>query len=125
MALYYQTEYRLGRRGRVSRSYTGIRAFVAIVTDLTFGLCFELVSGLIVLALRIIALALGLVAQVLRVNWKIIVVVMSTVVYVLTIPFVLLHRVVARVEWDARYRQEHSAGAAPILKPDWGLGQEV
>jgi len=124
MALYYQTEYRLGRRGRVSRSYTGVRAFLAIVTDLTFGLFFELLSGLIVLALRLVALAFQLVVQVLRVHWKIMVVAMSMVVYILTTPFALLHQVVARVGWDGRHPQEH-ARAGPIPKPDWGLSQEI
>ena len=42
MGLYYQTEYRLGRRGgRVCRTYTGLRAFLAIAVDLGFLLTFE------------------------------------------------------------------------------------
>jgi len=124
MALHYQTEYRLGRRGRVCRSYTGSRAFVAILIDLTFGLVFEFLSGLIALALRIVALALQLVVHVLRVYWKIMVVAITTIVYVLTTPFVLLHRVIERVRWEGGDRQPY-APADRIRKPDWGLGQEI
>ena len=50
MALIYQTEYRLGPRGTVRRTYGGIRALVAIATDLTLALifgAFGLVFGLI------------------------------------------------------------------------------
>jgi hypothetical protein len=123
MALHYQTEYRLGRRyGRVCRSYTGFRAFLAIVLDLTFGMVFELLAGAIALALRLAALALQLVVHVLKVNWKILIVAMTMVVYVVTAPFALLHRVVERVRWEGPHDQPR-AGA--VLKPDWGLGQEI
>ena len=58
MALYYQTEYRLGRRvGRISRSYTGMHAFMAIVLDLFLGSVFGLVSIVIGLALQIVVFA--------------------------------------------------------------------
>jgi len=53
MGLYYQTEYRLGRRGgRVCRSYTGLRAFLAIAIDLLFVLTFELAFGVMVFVLK-------------------------------------------------------------------------
>lgn len=52
MALYYQTEYRLGGRGLIRRSYTGFQAFFAILFDLVFGLVFELVAGVIGLAVH-------------------------------------------------------------------------
>jgi hypothetical protein len=125
MALHYQTEYRLGRRyGRVCRSYTGFRAFLAIVLDLTFGMVFELVCGVITFALRLAALAIQLVAQVLKFNWRILLVAMTMVVYVVTAPFALLHRVVERVRWERPYQQPRSE-SGPVLKPDWGLGQEI
>ncbi len=50
MALHYYTEYRLGNRGRICRSYTGFQAFLAIGFDLVFGLLFELVCSGIGLA---------------------------------------------------------------------------
>ena len=44
MSFRYTTEYSLGRRGRVCRSYTGIQALIAIGFDLTLGLVFSLVA---------------------------------------------------------------------------------
>jgi hypothetical protein len=124
MALHYQTEYRLGRRGRVSRSYTGFRAFLAIFLDLTFGMVFELVAGVIALALRLVALALQLAVQIFRVHWKILVVTLTMVVYILTTPFALLHRVAQRVRWQG-FDPNPYPEVGPSLKPDWGLGHEV
>ena len=41
MALTYQTEYRLGHRGtHVTRTYGGVRAFIAIAIDLALALIF-------------------------------------------------------------------------------------
>jgi hypothetical protein len=124
VALHYQTEYRLGRRGRVSRSYTGARAFVAIVIDLTFGMFFELLSIVFSFAVRIVGLTLKLVGQILRVYWKIMVAAVTMVVYVLTTPFALVHRVAERVRWEGSQRQPQGQ-AGPVLKPDWGLGNEI
>ena len=76
MALIYQTEYHLGRRGKVTRTYGGLRALVAISADLTlalifgaFGLVFGVIGWtlwltwrlcrLVVLALRELVLALA------------------------------------------------------------------
>ena len=59
MALYYRTEYRIGNRGRICRSYTGLAAFGAIVFDLGFGLIFELVTAVIGLSLRLVCMALS------------------------------------------------------------------
>jgi hypothetical protein len=42
MTFQYKTEYCLGRRGRVCRTYGGIRALVAIALDLALGLTFGL-----------------------------------------------------------------------------------
>ena len=53
MGVYYQTEYRLGRRGGVvCRTYTGPRAYLAIAFDLFFLLTFEFVLALVVLVMR-------------------------------------------------------------------------
>ena len=77
MALYYQTEYRLGGRGRISRSYTGFPAFLAIFFDLVFGLVFELVVGVIGLALRIVSLAFQVAVLVMTKSWSTLVAVMA------------------------------------------------
>lgn len=50
MALHYQTEYALGNRGRVRRTYSGMQALIAIAVDLLLGLFF----GLIGLAIRVV-----------------------------------------------------------------------
>lgn len=47
MAIRYTTEYRLGRRGRVCRTYGGLRALIAIGSDLALGLLFGLILGLL------------------------------------------------------------------------------
>jgi hypothetical protein len=89
MALTYQTEYRLGRRGTcVTRTYGGVRALVAIAADLTlalifgvFGLAFGIVGWsfrlawhlcrLVVLALRDVILTLArFVRDVLTLPWR-------------------------------------------------------
>ncbi len=97
MALYYQTQYRLGRRGgRVCRSYSGFQAFMAILMDLVFGLLFELVSSVIALAFRLVVVAVQFVIVVVKLNWRVAVAVMTTVVYILPLPFALLHETIGR-----------------------------
>jgi hypothetical protein len=149
MALHYQTEYRLGRRGRVSRSYTGVRALVAIFLDLTVGMLFEVTAGVVGLLLRLIALALELLVRILKVHWRIMIVVMTMFVYVLTTPFVILHRLAERVRWKrrrhylksladegyifrlaerVRWQRQHPtprAHSTPAQKPDWGFAHEL
>ena len=44
MAFVYTTEYRLGRRGRINRSYTGIQALIAIAFDLALGFSFGVIG---------------------------------------------------------------------------------
>lgn len=44
MPFVYTTEYCLGRRGRIQRSYRGIQALIAIAFDLMLGFCFGLVG---------------------------------------------------------------------------------
>jgi hypothetical protein len=45
MAFIYSTEYNLGRRGRINRSYTGIQALIAIAFDLALGFSFWLIGA--------------------------------------------------------------------------------
>ncbi len=124
MALCYHTEYRLGGRGRVSRSYTGFQAFVAILFDLVFGLVFELVTSVIGLALRLVYLAFHVAFIVLRKSWSTLVAVMAAAVFLFTLPFVVLHQAVDRLRsrTKAGRRDFYRAGT---IKPDWALGREV
>jgi hypothetical protein len=126
MALHYQTEYRLGTRGRICRSYTGFQAFVAICLDLIFGLFFEFLATMIALTARLVVWALRLFVRVLKVNWKILVAAMTLIVYILTLPFALLHAAVDRL----RSRGEADPGdprpcAASSPKPSWAFSREV
>lgn len=63
MGVSYQTEYSLGRRGRISRSYTGLRAVMAIGLDLFLLLTVELGFGLMLLALRLLFRAIVLLVR--------------------------------------------------------------
>lgn len=40
MSFIYTTEYRLGRRGRINRSYNGVQALIAIAFDLALAFSF-------------------------------------------------------------------------------------
>ena len=125
MALYYQTEYRLGRRvGRVSRSYTGVHALLAIVLDLFLGFVFGLVSIVIGLALRTVVIALQLSVLVLKASWSFLVVAMTAIVYCLTLPFALLHHAVNRRRSRMKFNRSHFPTVSP-LKPEWALSREV
>ncbi|MGP0066878.1 MAG: hypothetical protein ACLQGP_25215 [Isosphaeraceae bacterium] len=121
MALHYQTEYRLGNRGRISRSYTGFQAFVAICLDLIFGLLFEFVAAMPALAARLLIRTFRLSVRVIKLNWKLLVAAMTLIVYIVTLPFALLHRAVVRL----RSGTEADPGATPNLKPSWALAREV
>ena len=107
MGLYYQTEYRLGRRGgRVCRRYTGIRAVLAIAIDLLFILTFDLFFGLLFFALKI---ALRM---------------LTAVLYLLSLPFLAARWVSHKVE--QRYRSAGAGSSARVpLKPAWAGYDEV
>ncbi len=123
MALHYQTEYRMGTR-RISRSYRGYQAFVAIFFDLVFGLLFELVASVLSLTFRLFAISIRLAAQVLKRSWKVLVAAVAAVVFMLTLPFVIVHRAIARLAPASRLwpREEF---ARPAQKPDWAFSREV
>jgi hypothetical protein len=126
MSLHYQTEYRLGSRGRICRSYTGFQAFVAICFDLVFGLLFELFTTAISLAIRVVILAVQLVVQMLRINWKILVAAMTLLVSVLTLPFAMIHEAANRLR-SRRQPDETDPQPWPTStgKPEWALSREV
>jgi hypothetical protein len=125
VALYYQTEYRLGRRvGRISRSYTGVHAFLAIVLDLFLGSVFGLVSIVIGLSLRTVVFALHVAVVLLKANWHFMVAVVTSVVYCATLPFALLHHAVDRRRSFEKSNGSHFSTVSP-LKPEWALSREV
>jgi hypothetical protein len=125
MALYYQTQYRLGRRGgRVCRSYSGFQAFIAILFDLIFGLLFEVVSSVIVLTFRLVVLTLQLVVQVLKIVASVLVAVLTTVLYILTLPFAILHQTAVRLTPQVAAERDAAHQGAP-RKPEWAFSREV
>jgi hypothetical protein len=123
MALHYQTEYRVGAR-RVHRSYCGYQAFVASVFDLIFGLFFELVASLIGLSFRLARFAIRFLAQVFKGSWRVMVSVMAALVFTMTLPFVILHRAIARFAPSARFWPREGF-ARSAQKPDWAFSREV
>ena len=126
MALHYQTEYRVGNRGRICRSYTGFQALIAIVFDLVFGLTFELVALIVALAARLVVLAARLVLRVLAVNWKLMVAGMTLLVYLITLPFAVIHEAVNRFRSRGEsVSDDAEPHPAPTLKPAWALSREV
>ena len=108
MGLYYQTEYRLGRRGgRVCRTYTGLRAFLAIAVDLLFLLTFELIFGLLFFLVRNLTRIVGGI--------------LLAVCYALSVPF----RVARWVSLKLDRRDATGSAAGPHLKPAWAGYEEV
>ncbi len=106
MGLYYQTEYRLGRRGgRVCRNYTGLRAFLAIAIDLLFILTFEFVLAVLFFALSCM-----------RILCK-------GVFYTLALPFLAAHWGFLRLERRAATRTRLDTRAA--FKPAWAGSDEL
>jgi hypothetical protein len=125
MPFYYQTEYRLGRRiGRISRSYTGVHAFLAIVLDMLLGSVFGLLSIVIGLGLRVVVFALQVSVLVLMANWNLLVAVTTALVYCVTLPFALLHHAVDRRRSFGKSNQSHFS-AVSKLKPEWAWSREV
>ena len=112
MALHYQTEYRLGNRGRICRSYTGFQAFVAIGLDLVFGLFFELVCSIFGLAIQFAGLAVHLAVRLFRIYWRIMVAAMTFVVYAVTLPFAWIHQAVSRFRSRDGREPDRFVGAA-------------
>jgi hypothetical protein len=126
MALHYRTEYRLGDRGRVCRSYTGFQAFVAIALDLVFGLFLEFVFATIGLAMAIFVLAVHLVVRILQLYWRAMVAMMTFVISVVTLPFVWIHLTVERLrKGGARESTGDRWSTTPPPKPSWAYGREV
>jgi hypothetical protein len=44
MAFMYTTEYRIGPKRRINRTYTGIQALIAIALDIALGFSFGLIA---------------------------------------------------------------------------------
>jgi hypothetical protein len=126
MALHYQTEYRLGNRGRICRSYTGFQAFLAIGFDLVFGLLFELVMMAFNLGVRVAIMLVQLAVEMIKINWRLLVAAMTLLVYLLTLPFAMIHEAVnhfrSRGESESASFPPHPAHTG---KPDWAFAREV
>jgi hypothetical protein len=111
MGLYYQTEYRLGQGGgKIRRSYTGLRAILAIAVDLFFVLTFELLFGLLFLVLRNIK--------------RIVYFALMAVFYVLSVPFRVARWVSRRVEQRAPFGTSTGAEREPF-KPVWAGFEDI
>jgi hypothetical protein len=125
MLLYYQTEFRVGQRGRrISRRYTGARALAAIVLDLSFRLWLELLVSLVGLAAWLCTLAFKFAFLVAAKSWNTAVAAMTVVVYLLTLPFALLHQAVDGVLLKNQQGRPDQSPSV-YLKPDWALSREV
>ena len=106
MGLSYHTEYRLGRRGgRICRSYTGLKAFLAIAIDLLFVLSFDLAFWLLAVVLKMVLMTL------------------TAVFYLLSLPFHLARRISARLTRRAALARERQF--AMPHKPAWPVYEEV
>jgi hypothetical protein len=126
MSLSYHAEYRVGPRGgRVCRSYSGFRAFLAILFDLVFGTICDVLAAILTLATRAIVLAIHVAVELLKLCWRILVFLMTAIIQLLALPYRLLLQ--TRIE-----RPSFERWSAPIatprgraIKPDWALGREV
>jgi hypothetical protein len=123
MSLHYQTECRIGAR-RINRSYSGYQAFVAIFFDLFFGLFFELVASILALTFKLVGFSLHLAVQILKGSGKILVAATTALVFMLTLPFAILHRAIAGTAPRGQgWRRDGYAGS--VRKPDWAMSREV
>jgi hypothetical protein len=112
MGVYYQTEYRLGRRGGVvCRTYTGPRAYLAIAFDLFFLLTFEFVLALVFLVMRN--------------SWVIIRTLSAAILYLLSVPFRVSRWIAYKLERSDAAEYPHWERQEPFAKPAWTGGQEI
>jgi hypothetical protein len=128
MPLFYQTEYRLGDRGRVLRTHTGLRAFIAIAADLVSLFTFELLFGLV-------GLAAQLLIQAARGVWLALVAAMALAVSLVMLLFRVARRILAvagpaaspskRAEDRIPVSPQPHTGAGWAAKPAWPLAREV
>ncbi len=126
MSLSYQTEYRLGDRGVIRRSYTRFQAFIAIGLDLVFGLAFEFVGIALAWAGRAIAWSARHVARLLVCYWRFLVAAMTLVISMVTLPFVVLH---GCAEWLRSRDRGGPLGDEPdrsaVDKPSWAYARDL
>jgi hypothetical protein len=126
MSLYYHAEYRVGTRGgRVYRSYSGFRAFLAILFDLVFGTVCDVVAAVITLATRALVLSVHLAVELVKLCWRMLVFVMTAIIQVLALPYRLLLQ--NRIDPPSLERRPAPVcmPRGRVLKPDWGFGREV
>ncbi len=125
MGLYYHAEYRVGPRGgRVCRSYSGFRAFLAILFDLVFGTLFDVIAAVFTLATRAVFLSVQISIELVKLCWSILVFAMTAVFQVLALPYRLMQSRIEPRRWQ-RWPGPIGMPRGRPLKPDWGLGREV
>jgi hypothetical protein len=112
MGLSYRTEYHFGRRGaRICRSYTGLRAVLAIAIDLFFVLTFELGLGLVLLVLRNLIRVLSLLFEL--------------AIHLLVLPFRIARRIDACLSRYVESRRSRRAARGFASKPAWSGLDEI
>ena len=125
MGLHYQAEYRIGRRGgRVCRSYSGFRAFLAILFDLVFGTLFDVLAAAFGVAIAALFLSAQLVIELVHLCWRMLVFVMTAVFQVMALPYRLMQSKMDSPAWQ-RFSAPIGMPRSRAQKPDWGLGREV
>ncbi|MGO9462813.1 MAG: hypothetical protein ACLQIB_02005 [Isosphaeraceae bacterium] len=149
MGLYYQAEYRIGRRGgRVCHSYSGVRAFLAILFDLVFGLLFDVLAAVFAVVTRSLIRCVRFTAESLKVCWRMLVFAMTALVDALPLPHGVMHADLGAVlrdmvpihvlalprrvmqdtfdwlSWHG-WRDSIATRRGRVVKPDHGVGREV
>jgi hypothetical protein len=102
MTFHYQTEYCLGRRARVHRTYSGIQALIPIAFDLILGLIF----GMMGLIFGVIGLAMWLIRCVVLTTCRV-------AVALLSVPLRVARSITVR------------RSVRPVAKPAWAFFDEL
>jgi hypothetical protein len=126
MSLYYHADYRVGpRSGRVCRSYSGFRAFLAILFDLVFGTICDVLAAVFTLATRAIVLTVHVAVELLKLCWRIVVFLMTAIIQLLALPYRLLLQ--SRIDPPRLHHSPAPVGMprGRVLKPDCGFAREV
>jgi hypothetical protein len=125
MSLYYHADYRVGPRGgRVCRSYSGFRAFLAILFDLVFGTICDVIAAVFTLATRAVVLAVHVAVELLMLCWRILVFLVTAIIQLLALPY----RLFLQSRIDPQLHHSPAPVGMPrgrVMKPDWALGREV
>jgi hypothetical protein len=102
----------------------GLRAFLAILFDLVFGMFFDALGAVLALATRLLILSVQLSVEVVKLSWRVLVFVMTAVIHLLALPYRLMQSRINPPRWQ-RWPDPTGMPRGRALKPDWGLGREV